>query len=127
MQPSTLFLLSHQMQCIHRLQSYNIYPSPSKHIAVNLPLLFSTTLTFSLYKESDGANWPRLILNLGTQPMSIYSLLHRFNHSHNIRRVNNAVTVHVGLLVTIRHFFDDGHDIRGVYRAITIYICRIES
>ena len=41
----TLFLLSHQMQCIHRLQSYNIYPSPSKHIAVNLPLLFSTTLT----------------------------------------------------------------------------------
>ena len=35
----------HQMQCIHRLQSYNIYPPPSKHIAVNLPLLFSTTLT----------------------------------------------------------------------------------
>ena len=56
----TLFLLSHQMQCIHRLQSYNIYPSPSKHIAVNLPLLFSTTLTIKQYNESGGANWPRL-------------------------------------------------------------------
>ena len=56
----------HQMQCIHRLQSYNIYLPPSKHIAVNLPLLFSTTLTIKQYNESGGANWPRLILNLGT-------------------------------------------------------------
>lgn len=46
----------HQM---HWLQSYNIYPSPSKHIAVNLPLLFSTTLTIKQYNESGGANWPR--------------------------------------------------------------------
>ena len=65
---------------------------------------------------------PRLILNLDTQPMSIYSLLHRFNHSHNIGRVNNAVTVHVGLHVTVRHFFDNGHDVGTIHRAITIYI-----
>ena len=54
--------------------------------------------------------------------MSIYSLLHRFNHSHNIGRVNNAVTVHVGLHVTVRHFFDNGHDVGTIHRAITIYI-----